>query len=110
MTTLYVGNLPFSATESEVRGLFEQHGTVLSVNIINDRETGRPRGFCFVEMATDDAQPVIANLNGFAMNGTPVARQRGARARVAAAPRCPAGGRRALVTARCSAASCRKFR
>jgi len=72
MTTLYVGNLPFSATDSEVRGLFEQHGTVDSVKIINDRETGRPRGFGFVEMAPEDAQRAIANLNGFAMNGRPL--------------------------------------
>ena len=47
---LYVGNLPFSATEDEIRALFEKHGTVVSVNLINDRETGRPRGFGFVEM------------------------------------------------------------
>ena len=50
---LYVGNLPYSATEDELRELFEQHGTVHSVSIISDRETGQPRGFAFVEM--DDA-------------------------------------------------------
>ena len=50
---LYVGNLPYSATEDELRQLFEQHGTVHSVSIISDRETGQPRGFAFVEM--DDA-------------------------------------------------------
>ncbi len=69
MTTLYVGNLPFSATEDEVRGLFEQHGQVDSVKIVNDRETGRPRGFCFVDMPADDAQKAIAGLNGTPMNG-----------------------------------------
>ena len=50
MTTIYVGNLPFSATETDVRSLFEKHGTVQSVKLVNDRETGRPRGFGFVEM------------------------------------------------------------
>ena len=47
---IYVGNLPFSATEAELRGLFEEHGAVDSVNVIVDRETGRSRGFAFVEM------------------------------------------------------------
>jgi len=51
MTTIYVGNLPFTATEDEVRALFERHGKVESVKLINDRETGRPRGFAFVDMA-----------------------------------------------------------
>jgi len=88
MTTLYVGNLPFSATETEVRELFEQHGTVESVNLINDRETGRPRGFGFVDMSADDAQKAIAGLNGFAMNGRQL-RVNEARER---APRAPRGG------------------
>src|SRR5919112_21212 len=56
MTTIYVGNLPFSATETDVRSLFEKHGTVQSVKLVNDRETGRPRGFGFVEMPPSDAQ------------------------------------------------------
>jgi RNA recognition motif-containing protein len=47
---IYVGNLPFSATEDEIRNLFSQHGEVVSVNVITDRDTGRPRGFGFVEM------------------------------------------------------------
>jgi RNA recognition motif-containing protein len=72
MTTLYVGNLPFSATETDLRGLFEQHGKVDSVKIINDRETGRPRGFGFVDMPSDDAQKAIAELNGFQMDGRPL--------------------------------------
>ena len=46
---LYVGNLPFSSTEADLRELFEQHGALLSVNVITDRETGRSRGFAFVE-------------------------------------------------------------
>ena len=69
MTTLYVGNLPFSATEAEVRSLFEQHGQVDAVNIINDRETGRPPAFCFVDMPGDDAQKAVAGLNGKDVGG-----------------------------------------
>ena len=92
MTTLYVGNLPFSATEAEIRGLFEQHGTVDSVTIINDRDTGRPRGFGFVDMPADDAQRAMAGLNGFAMNGRPL-RVNEARERPPRSPRGgPAGG------------------
>ena len=64
MTTIYVGNLPFSATEQDVRALFEAHGTVESVKLINDRETGRPRGFGFVDMAAQDAARAIQNING----------------------------------------------
>jgi len=62
---LYVGNLPYTSTEDEVKTLFSQHGTVQSVAIITDRETGRSRGFCFVEMS-DDAQATAAmtSLNG----------------------------------------------
>ncbi len=88
MTTLYVGNLPFSATEAEVRSLFEQHGKVDSVKIINDRETGRPRGFGFVDMPSSDAQNAVQHMNGFEMNGRPL-RVNEARER---APRPPRGG------------------
>jgi RNA recognition motif-containing protein len=69
MTTIYVGNLPFSATEDELRQLFEKHGKVESVKLINDRETGRPRGFGFVEMSGSDAQTAIQQMNGFNMGG-----------------------------------------
>ena len=62
MTTIYVGNLPFSATEADVRGLFEKHGAVQSVKLVNDRETGRPRGFGFVEMSPTDAQTAIQHM------------------------------------------------
>ena len=88
MTTLYVGNLPFSATETEIRSLFEQHGKVDSVKIINDRETGKPRGFAFVDMTTTEAQAAIQKLNGFQMNGRPL-RVNEARER---APRGPGDG------------------
>ena len=71
MTKIYVGNLPFSADESQVRELFSQHGTVESVSIITDRETGRPRGFGFVEMSRADASRAIQNLNGKDMGGRP---------------------------------------
>ncbi len=72
MTSLYVGNLPFSATEAEVRDLFEQHGTVASVKIISDRLTGRPRGFGFVDMPQTEAERAMQALNGYAMNGRPL--------------------------------------
>ena len=72
MTKIYVGNLPFSATESEIRELFAQHGTVESVSLITDRDTGRPRGFGFVEMARADASRAIQNLNGKDLGGRPL--------------------------------------
>ena len=72
MSKIYVGNLPFSADEAAVRALFEQHGTVESVSLINDRETGRPRGFGFVEMPRADAERAIQALNGQQMGGRPL--------------------------------------
>ena len=72
MTKIYVGNLPFSATDQDVRDLFAQHGTVESVALPTDRETGRPRGFGFVEMPQADAQRAMAALNGFNMGGRPL--------------------------------------
>ncbi len=65
---LYVGNLSFSTTEDELRTVFEQHGTVASVNVITDRETGRARGFAFVEM--DDASAADAAMR--ALDGSEV--------------------------------------
>jgi RNA recognition motif-containing protein len=72
MTTIYCGNLPFGATEQDVRALFERHGKVESVKLVNDRETGKPRGFGFVEMAQNEAQGAIQALNGYQMNGRPL--------------------------------------
>jgi RNA recognition motif-containing protein len=72
MTKIYVGNLPFSTSESEIRGLFSQHGTVESVNLVTDRDTGQPRGFAFVEMSRADASRAIQNLNGKALGGRPL--------------------------------------
>ena len=67
---LYVGNIPFSATEDELRGVFERHGSVESVNVITDRETGRPRGFAFVEMAeVSAADDAIRALDGSDLGG-----------------------------------------
>ena len=60
---IYVGNLPFSSTEDEVRELFAQYGQVESVKLISDRETGRPRGFGFVEMEDEAALAAIEALN-----------------------------------------------
>lgn len=65
---IYVGNLPFSATEDELRGLFAEFGSVESASLITDRDTGRPRGFGFVEMS-DGADDAIAALNGKDMGG-----------------------------------------
>ncbi len=61
---IYVGNLPFSATEADVRNLFAEYGEVVSAALPTDRETGQPRGFGFVEMADDAARKAIAALNG----------------------------------------------
>ena len=69
MSKIYVGNLPFTADENAVRALFSQHGTVDSVALINDRDTGRPRGFGFVEMPKTDAARAIQSLNGHQMDG-----------------------------------------
>ena len=69
MKKIYVGNLPFSATEEELNGLFAAHGEVESVALITDRETGRPRGFGFVEMSDEGAASAIAALDGTELGG-----------------------------------------
>jgi len=67
---LYVGNLSFQTTEAELRQLFEQHGAVSSVSVITDRETGRPRGFAFVEMSdAGGAATAISKLDGREFGG-----------------------------------------
>jgi len=88
MTTIYVGNLPFTANEADLRVLFERHGKVDSVKLINDRETGRPRGFGFVEMPSAEAQAAIGALNGYEMNG----RALRVNEALERAPRPPGGG------------------
>lgn len=64
MTKLFVGNLPFTATDASLSALFATHGKVESVALIMDRETGRPRGFGFIEMSASDAARAIQNVNG----------------------------------------------
>ena len=61
---IYVGNLPYQATEDDVRELFEQYGNVSAVNLITDRDTGRARGFGFVEMEREGGNAAIAALDG----------------------------------------------
>ena len=72
MTKLYVGNLPFTATEDSVRALFAPHGAVEKVSLITDRDTGRPRGFGFVEMSNADASRAMQALNGQSFEGRPL--------------------------------------
>jgi RNA recognition motif-containing protein len=82
---LYVGNIPFTTTEAELRELFEAHGEVASVSVITDRETGRPRGFAFVEMSDGDAaDAAMRQLDGRNLGGRPL--------RVNEATSRPAGG------------------
>jgi len=69
MKVLYVGNLPFTTTEEEVKAMYEQFGTVNSVKIIKDKESGRSRGFGFVEMDDDAALKAIEGTNGKDMGG-----------------------------------------
>ena len=69
MTKLYVGNLPFTATEDAVRNLFAPHGTVETLALINDRDTGRPRGFGIIEMSSADASRAMQALNGKDFDG-----------------------------------------
>src|SRR5258708_31775405 len=65
---LYVGNLPYNTTEAQVRELFGQAGEITEVALITDRETGRPKGFGFVEMATvEGAQEAIKRFNGYSL-------------------------------------------
>ena len=75
---LYIGNLPYTITESELRELFERHGTVASVSVITDRETGRARGFAFVEFEdANGAQAAHAGAGRHAGRRAHAARERG---------------------------------
>jgi len=69
LKNIFVGNLPFSASDEDVAQLFEQHGEVHAVRLISDRDTGRPRGFGFVEMDAADAPAAIEALNGYELSG-----------------------------------------
>jgi RNA recognition motif-containing protein len=70
--SLYVGNLPWSATEDEVHDLFARYGEVYSVTLKTERETGRSRGFGFVEIARVDAAGAVDALNGYVFCGRPL--------------------------------------
>ena len=70
MKNIFVGNLDFGATEDSIRGLFEPHGSVERVSLMTDRDTGRSRGFAFVEMTdAEEADRAITALNGTVLNG-----------------------------------------
>ena len=73
MKNLYVGNLPHSTSEAELRNLFEAHGAVEKITLVTDRETGRSRGFGFVEMTNaSEADRAMTALNGTALGGRPL--------------------------------------
>jgi len=70
MKKLFVGNMRFQTTESELRSIFEPYGEITSINVITDRDTGRPRGFAFVELGNDgEAAKAITELNGKELDG-----------------------------------------
>jgi RNA recognition motif-containing protein len=83
---IYVGNLPYGSTEQDLRELFEKHGAVNSVDVLVDRDTGRSRGFGFVEMEDADADKAIQALNGYKLDGRPL-RINEARERTERSPR-----------------------
>jgi len=70
--TLYVGNLPWATKAEDLEESFSRYGEVISSRVITDRETGRSRGFGFVEVGDDDAEKIIAALNGAELNGRPI--------------------------------------
>lgn len=70
MKNIYVGNLPYTATDDELRTLFSEHGEVTRASVVMDRETGRSKGFGFIEMSNDDeAMAAIEKLNGYSLGG-----------------------------------------
>ena len=70
MKNIFVGNLDFGATESSIRSLFEPYGNIERVNLVTDRDTGRSRGFAFVEMSdSGEADRAISALNGYSLDG-----------------------------------------
>lgn len=72
MKKIYVGNLQFSTTEADLKSMFEPYGAVESATLVTDRDTGRSRGFGFVEMADVDAENAIKSLNGTDSGGRPL--------------------------------------
>jgi len=98
---IYVGNLPWSTTSADLEAMFAEHGAVSSAEVISDRETGRSRGFGFVEMESDEGMQAAVNaLNGHEMNGRPLtvneARERTPRS--GGAPPCPTAWPRTRAT------------
>ena len=94
MTSIYVGNLAHSATEDDLREAFSQHGAVSTVTIVTDRETGRPRGFAFVEMPDGaEAAAAIKELNLHEIDGRSITVDE-ARPRKTGGPRSGGGSRR----------------
>jgi RNA recognition motif-containing protein len=72
-TKVYVGNLPYNTTEEDLRTLFTQAGTVASVALIKDRDTGRSKGFAFVEMSSQsEAEKAIQTFNGYSLGDRPL--------------------------------------
>jgi RNA recognition motif-containing protein len=67
--TLYVGNLPWAATEEEIKSMFSDHGNVLDCRIITERATGRSKGYGFVEVQEEDVDPIISALDGKEIEG-----------------------------------------
>jgi RNA recognition motif-containing protein len=91
-TRLFVGNIPYASTEADLREVFARHGAVQSVRIITDFDSGRSKGYAFVEMATpEDAERAIKELNNYTLSGRSIvvneARPRGHGAGAARAPR-----------------------
>ena len=97
MTTIFVGNLAFQTTESEVRNVFERYGRVTTVRVMTERASGSPRGFAFVNMpGMEDAEEAIARLNGNSLGGRSMTVNE-ARARDEAKPFGSATGRRSAL-------------
>jgi len=94
MKSIFIGNLPFEASESDVRVTFEQYGEVRRVTMMTDRETGLPRGFAFVEMGSaEDAGKAISMFNGHSMENRAIVVNE-ARPQTTRAPRGAGGGGR----------------
>ncbi len=72
MNKIYVGNLPYGTTEDELDSLFSENGQILNINIIKDRETGRSKGFAFVEFSSDDQVQQALKMDGFKLQGRPL--------------------------------------
>jgi len=97
MTTIFVGNLSFQTTESEVRNVFERFGRVTTVRVMTERGSGSPRGFAFVNMpGMEDAEEAIARLNGNSLGGRTMTVNE-ARTRDEATPFGAATGRRSAL-------------